>query len=349
MATLWGRVERRRELSENRFMKYGWLIHGMVIGLGAASLLAAAAQPPRTAESLLAGSAAATASWRLQRHPKVALTFDDLPAAGGLVAGETRTGILSRLADELKAAHLKGTYGFVNAEDLENDADAQKALRGWVASGMNIGNHTWSHPSLNSVSAKEFERDVARDEPALRQYAGKRDWHWFRYPYLLEGDTLDKQESVRSWLRDHGYRIAEVTLTIQDDDWSDPYIRCLAKHDEAGIAWLKQSYLENAAEFIRLGREEEQIAFGHEIPNVLLLHATGFTTLMLPSLLQMLRQNGFRFAPLAKVARNPAYALDPRAGLPDGGTLPSQFLDARHLQWPSFKPEPEQELNRLCR
>ena len=54
---------------------------------------------------------------------------------------------------------------------------------------MNIGNHTWSHPSLNSDSAAAFERQIALDELALQQYAGKRDWHWFRYPYLEEGNT----------------------------------------------------------------------------------------------------------------------------------------------------------------
>ena len=139
------------------------------------------------------------------------------------------------------------------------------------------------------MTAQGFEQEIARDEPDLRRYAAGRDWHWFRYPNLEEGDTLAKRDGVRRWLREHGYRIAEVTLTSQDDDWSDAYNRCVAKGDTTGIAWLRQSYLENAAEFLRLGREEEQIAFGHEIPNVLLLHATDFTTVMLPDLLHLLR------------------------------------------------------------
>ena len=285
----------------------------------------------------------------LERHPTVALTFDDLPAAGGLHPGETRAGIAARLAAVLKANRLKGTYGFVIASDLQGDSDSQQALRVWVGAGMNIGNHTWSHPSLTSDSAGAFERDIALDEPALRQYAGTRNWHWFRYPYLEEGNTLAKRDDVRNWLEEHGYRIAQVTLNFEDDDWDDAYGRCLVEHDNAGIAWLKQSYLQNAAEFIRLGREEEQIAFGHEIPNVLLLHETAFTTLMLPGLLRLLRQEGFRFAPLAKIERNPAYALDPNAALPDGGPLTNQFLNSRHLRYPPFKPEPVQQLNSECK
>ena len=285
----------------------------------------------------------------LKRHPTVALTFDDLPAAGGLPDGVTRVEILTRLAQELRAEHLKGVYGFVNAVDLDDDPDTQGALHDWVGLGMNIGNHTWSHPSLNDVTAQAFEHEIALDEPDLRQYAAGRDWHWFRYPYLEEGDTLAKRDDVRGWLHDHDYRIAEGTLTTQDDDWSDPYNRCLAKKDAAGIAWLKQSYLENAANFIQLGREEEEIAFGHEIPNVMLLHATDFTALMLPDLLHLLHQEGFRFQSLAKVESNPAYRLDPHAGLPGGGTFPNLFMNSRHLQYPPFQPEPAGQLDAVCR
>ncbi|MFZ0394183.1 MAG: polysaccharide deacetylase family protein [Terracidiphilus sp.] len=321
-------------------MKRALLTCGVAAALSIAATHAVAAQLPR------AGKAP---SPHLERHPTVALTFDDLPAAGELPGDETRAAILGRLAGELKAAHLEGTYGFVNAVDLDDDPDAQQALRDWVQAGMNIGNHTWSHPALSSVTAEAFESDIAGDEPALRQYAEGRDWHWFRYPDLEEGDTLAKRDHVRAWLRDRGYRIAEVTLNFQDDDWSDPYNRCSAKNDAAAITWLKQSYLANAAEFIRLGREEEQIAFGREIPNVLLLHATDFTTLMLPSLLDLLHTEGFRFASLAKVEQNHAFSLDPHAGLADGGPLPNLYLNSRHLKYPPFQPEPVEKLDSMCR
>jgi peptidoglycan-N-acetylglucosamine deacetylase len=308
------------------------LVSGMVLGLSATG-----AQAAQTAAALAA-------------HPVVALSFDDLPAAGGLAPDQTRVNIATRLTKELRAEHLKGVYGFINAVDLDDDPDTHGALRVWLRAGMNLGNHTWSHPALSDVTAAEYEHNIALDEPDLRAFAGKRDWHWFRYPYLEEGDTVAKREAVRGWLRDHGYRIADVTLNFEDDDWGDPYLRCKAKHDAAGIAWLKQSYLENAAEFIRMGREEELTAFGHEIPNVLLLHATDFTTLMLPSLLQQLRQEGFRFAALPTVEKDPAYAIDADVGLPNGGPLTQEVLAARHVKLPKPEmPEPVQELDSVCR
>jgi peptidoglycan/xylan/chitin deacetylase (PgdA/CDA1 family) len=323
-----------------------WRALAFVIGMSAAAL---PIEPAQRATPAAQNPPSKATPKPLEPHPVVALTFDDLPAAGGLAAGQTRTATLTRLAHELNVAHLRGTYGFVNAVDLDDDPDTQHALRAWVAAGMNIGNHTWSHPLLSDVTAEEFEENIARDEPALREYAAGRDWHWFRYPDLDEGDTLAKRDYVRAWLRAHGYRIAEPTLNFQDDDWSDPYNRCLARHDDAAIAWLKQSYLDNAAEFIRVGREEQQIVFGHEIPNVLLLHATGFTTLMLPRVIDLLRREGFRFAPLAKIEADPAYGLDPHAGIPGGGTFPNLFMNARHLPYPPFTPEPADKLDHLCR
>ena len=293
-------------------------------------------------------SAAQPFTGALDSHPTVALTFDDLPAAGSLPQGQNRSKILTTLAAELKTVHLEGTYGFVNAVKLENDPDAQQALRIWVDAGMNIGSHTWSHMSLTGNTAEAFEHEIALNEPALAQYAGARDWHWFRYPFLWEGDTLEKRHAVRAYLKDHGYRVAQVSLDFEDYAWNDAYARCSAKADSEAIAWLKQSYLDTAADYIRLGREEEHIAFGHEIPNVMLLHATAFTTLMLPNLVEQLRKEGFGFAALADVEQDPAYAQDPDAALKYGGTLPDQFMDSRPLPYPPFKPKPFDKLKSLC-
>jgi peptidoglycan/xylan/chitin deacetylase (PgdA/CDA1 family) len=284
----------------------------------------------------------------LDPHPVVALTFDDLPAAGSLPPDQNRTKILTALASELKANHLEGTYGFVNAVKLENDPDAQQALHVWLDAGMNIGSHTWSHISLTANTAEAFEQEIAKNEPALEAYSQTRDWRWFRYPFLWEGDTLDKRRAVRGYLTEHRYRIAQVSIDFEDYAWNDAYGRCSAKQDTAALDWLKQSYLEAAREYINLGREEQIVVFGHEIPNMLLLHATAFTTLMLPQLLDQLRSEGFTFDGIADVEKDPAYALDPDAALKYGGTLPDQFMDSRHLQYPPFQPKPFDKLKTIC-
>ena len=322
------------------------LLNAVAVGLFAIASLAQSSHDPEPGVPAHAPDASKLP--HLDPHPVIALTFDDLPAAGSLPPGENRTKTAVALAAELKANHLEGTYGFVNAVKLQKDPDAQRALHVWVDAGMNIGSHTWSHLSLTANTAEAFEKEIAANEPALAEFAGSRDWHWFRYPFLWEGDTLDKRRAVRGYLRDHGYRVAQVSLDFEDYAWNDTYARCLATHNDSAIDWLKQSYLETASEYIKLGREEQQIAFGHEIPNVILLHATAFTTRMLPDLIVLLRTQGFRFASLPEVEKDPAYALDPDAALKYGGTLPDQFMDSRHLPYPPFKPKPFDKLKSLC-
>ena len=321
------------------------------IAIAAATFLAYAcvASPlPHQSAAPTSHAKSALRQFRLKRHPVVALTFDDVPAAGGLHLDETRVSIITRLIDELKSNNLRGIYGFVNGDGIGDDPDLQQALHLWLAAGMKIGNHTFSHPALDDTTAEAYIHDIAINEPTLSKYDPTGHWHWFRYPYLEEGNTIQKRDAVRGWLLGNGYRIAQVTLNFQDDDWDDPYGRCLVKHDQAAIEWLEQSYIENAAEFIRVGREEQILAFCHEVPNVLLLHETDFTTLMLPHLMKLLRSQGFRFAPIAKVERDPIYARDPREPIPGGGSITNQVLDARHLHYPPFTPEPAKKLDDLC-
>jgi len=309
-------------------------------------LLAAGVLLGGFAASGLAGQAAKPAAAVLDPHPVIALTFDDLPAAGALPQGDTRVRIVTALAAELKANHLEGTYGMVNGVGMQNNPDAQQALHIWLDAGMNIGSHTWSHISLAANTAEAFEQNIEQNEPVLAEYAQVRDWRWLRYPYLSEGDTLEKRRAVQGYLRQHGYRVAQVTLSFQDYAWNDAYVRCSAKQDQAAIEWLRQSYLDSAAEYIRLGREQQRIALGHEIPDVMLLHGMAFTTRMLPELIELLQKQGFRFAALAEVEQNPAYAGEPDAAL--NGTLLDEYLDARHLPYPPFKPAPFDKLQSLC-
>jgi len=70
---------------------------------------------------------------------------------------------------------------------------------------------------------------------------------------------------------------------------------------------------------------------------------------MLPDLLELLRKQGFRFASLTEVEKNPVYAQDPDTALEYGGTLPDQFMDSHHLPYPSFAPKPMERLQSICK
>src|SRR5215470_1478076 len=132
---------------------------------------------------------------------QVALTFDDLPAHGDLPPGVTRADVAREIVAILKAHHVKQAYGFINAGKLEKVPGDKEVLDLWVRAGYPLGNHGYTHMDLAAHSAEEFEADIAANEPVLKSMMPKGDWHWFRYPFLREGDTAEQYQAVHAYLQ----------------------------------------------------------------------------------------------------------------------------------------------------
>ena len=283
------------------------------------------------------------------QQPQVAFTFDDLPAHGPLPPGMARPEPVREILAALKAAKMPPTYGFVNGFRLAQWPYQRHILQAWVRSGNPVGNHTWSHPELDKTSAKKFEANIARDEPTLREVDPHGDWHWFRYPYLEEGETLAKREAVLGWLTQHHYRVAEVTIDFEDYMWNDTYGRCADKHDAKAIASLHDSYLATADEYINYSRALSHSLYGRDIPYVLLLHVGSFDAKMLPELIALYRRRGFEFVTLPQAEADPAYSADPGIAYPGGGLLLELQATKRNVALPTGASEPEAELDKMCR
>jgi peptidoglycan/xylan/chitin deacetylase (PgdA/CDA1 family) len=279
---------------------------------------------------------------------KIAITFDDLPLNGELPPGITRVEIAKSTLAVLKKQGVPAAYGFINARKLEGDADAAEALKLWAAEEP-IGNHTYSHIDLSTNPAEAFQGQIQQDEPALELLAPKdANWRWLRYPFLHEGDTVEKRRAVRAFLKAHQYRIAQVTMDWEDYLWNTAYARCVAKDDAKAMAWLKSSYLEMESSYLDLGQAMAKLVYGHDINHVLLLHLGAFSSAILPDALHMLQQKGFTLVTLEEAESDPAYETDPDAGSVHGGTLLEQWMDARKIKYPPVTPKPYKELREIC-
>jgi peptidoglycan/xylan/chitin deacetylase (PgdA/CDA1 family) len=278
---------------------------------------------------------------------KLAITFDDLPLNGELPPGVTKTETAKNVLEILKTWRIPPTYGFVNAIRLEGNDDGAEALKLWAAAEP-VGNHTYSHMDLEKNTAEAFERDLAEDEPVLELLDAKGNWRWLRYPYLHEGDTVEKRRAVRDYLKAHGYRIAQVTLDWEDYLWNFAYARCAAKNDAKSIEWLRSSYLSTASEFLDLGREQAKLIYGHEINYVLLMHLGAFSSTILPEALDLLEKKGFKLVTLEEAESDPAYEDNPDAGLKDAGTLLDQWMQVKQIKYPEHAEKPYKELQSIC-
>jgi len=297
-------------------------------------------------KSLLALSCVLLAAFA--RAEPVAITFDDLPLNGPLAPGMTRAGIVKDVLAVLREHRIPEVYGFINAGKLEGDVDGAEALRLWVAGGQRVGNHTYLHTDLTRTTLEPFQQDIRQNEPALALLEPTDAWRWFRYPFLHEGDTLDKRRAIRAYLQGRSYRIAQVTLDYEDYLWNGAYARCAAKGDSKAIEQLRSSYLSVAAQYLDADREMAKTVFGREINHVLLLHLGAFSSTILPDLFDLLRQKGFTFVTLDEAQRDAIYTSDPDAPSPRGGTLLEQWLDARKLPYPQVMKKPREELAAIC-
>ena len=65
-----------------------------------------------------------------------------------------------------------------------------------------------------NVTLAQFEGDALKNEPLIAGYT-----HFirlFRFPFFKEGDTREKRDGMRVFLRQHGYRIGRATIDASD-------------------------------------------------------------------------------------------------------------------------------------
>jgi peptidoglycan/xylan/chitin deacetylase (PgdA/CDA1 family) len=279
---------------------------------------------------------------------KVAVTFDDLPRQGETPETVSREQIVKRIIAALQSHHLTQVYGFVNAVKV----DAEPSLRGvldlWMRAGFRVGNHSFSHPSLDQATAEAFDSDVDDDAALLKSVSPHANWKWFRYPFLQEGNTLAKRDEVRAHLAERGYKVAEVTVDFEDWAWDSPYVRCLKVGDTAALRWLETSYVENAVIQLRHAVARSQVMFHRDIPHILLLHVGAFDSLMLEKLLGRLEVEGVRFVSLPTATADPVYAIDPHVASSGGRNFLSLLLKHFDKPDPEVAPLPMAKLASLC-
>jgi peptidoglycan/xylan/chitin deacetylase (PgdA/CDA1 family) len=284
----------------------------------------------------------------------IAITVDDLPVHATLPLGQTRKSIAQSYVATLKAHGVAEAYGFVNAVGMEREADADAGLEVWRQAGFPLGNHSFTHMNLNTAtSLQAWETDVLADEAPLAErmsgadWAGA-DWKVFRYPNLAAGTPAGRHDAALSFLKMHGYAIAEVSISFDDWAYSDAYARCSLKGDQGAIKAMKAQYLEGVNTNIAHMKALSKALYGRIIPQVLLTHIGGFGAEMLPETLKRLEAAGAHYVPLKQALADPAYlAADPQAG---ENVMLDRVAKARGLTMPGV-PEAAHvaNLDGLCR
>lgn len=291
----------------------------------------------RAASALIAGlllslGAAAGASAAEKPEP-VALTFDDLPVLSLYEDMTYQDVTMRRLVDGLHRRRWPA-IGFAIGEDIEMGPDhaGEKRLEQWRRAGFAVGNHTWSHPSLNKTPVEAYIADTAKNDALLRRLLrphGQRP-AWFRHPYLETGATLEAKHQFEAWLKAHGYRVAPVTLENSDWLFSPVYDEALRKGDTAKAEAVRKAYVDYTARAVVWYRKAGLDLLGRRPSFVFLLHACRLNADSLDDLARILKDNDLKPVTLETAMRDPVYQRSDDWADPDGDEWLTRWAHLAH-------------------
>ncbi|WP_426265369.1 polysaccharide deacetylase family protein [Sphingomonas sp. PWP1-2] len=274
---------------------------------------------------------------------RVALTFDDLPVFGKFESAADGAEVTDRLLVGMTRHRWKVT-GFVNEIQLEAADRPQPIalLQQWLDAGMDLGNHIFSHLSLNTTPVDAYIADVASGEMVtspLLAAEGRRE-RWFQYPYLETGTTVAARATFEDWLRSRRYRVAPVTMENSDWQFSALYDDAVERGDARGAAAIKRSYLAFTRRIVGWYRLAGRALFGRQPAFVFLLHASRLNAASLEGLAGILRAEGLRVVSLDAAMRDPAYRTPDRYVGRDGNEWLERWSSTLHRDLP-FESIPE--------
>lgn len=283
---------------------------------------------------------AASASWSAAQpaadpiQRQVAITIDDLPANCTCSADGWR----SLTADLLEAlqAHEVRAVGFVNEvklypkawrrgepqspEGLTPEPARIALLEAWLDAGMELGNHSFSHPDLHETTLADYQSEVLSGEIVTRKLLAQRDLkpRYFRHPYLRTGRSLETKRAFETFLAAQEYEIAPVTIDNAEWIYARAYDVALDKEGGAGraeAARVAQDYVDYMLQQTAYFESQSHKLLGRNLPHVLLLHANRLNAEALDPLLTALAERGYEFVSLETALEDPAYSrLDEYTG-----------------------------------
>jgi len=249
-----------------------------------------------------------------QGQRKIAVTIDDLPVVSTRRDLKNRQEITKKLLAHVKKAKVPA-IGFVNENKLysgeQRDGMQIDLLRMWVNDGLELGNHTFSHRSLNAIPLNEYQADLLKGEAVTRELLatkGKK-LRYFRHPYLQTGLSMEVKDPFRAFLNQHGYTIAPVTIDNADYIFSAAYDKAFDAGDKDLMKRVGEAYTPYMEAKIDYWERQSKKLFGREIPQTLLIHANFINSDYFDDIAAMFKRRGYNFVTLEEALKDEAYRL----------------------------------------
>jgi peptidoglycan-N-acetylglucosamine deacetylase len=232
---------------------------------------------------------------------QIAITIDDLPFVGSgtsTPAGYQRThdrfmAIVKALSDNQVPA-----TGFIIGEAVAKNE--WSFLEEFRTQGLTLGNHTYTHKNLSSLSAENYIKDIQKADDKLANVMTAPKF--FRYPYLDEGKGV-KRQKVQAYLAEHGYTIAPVTIDSKDYRFNELLYNTPYRLRGEKAKQIEKRYLDYIwKETLRANKQAKKMD-GQPVKQILLIHANFLNSYCLPAIIEMYKRNGYTFITLSEALK----------------------------------------------
>lgn len=250
------------------------------------------------------------------QQKQVCFTLDDLPTVSyGITDSIYQLDLIRKIVTSLNNYKVPA-IGFVNESKLYENQTLKtnriELLKYWLANGLDLGNHTFSHPDYNTVSFTLYTEDIVKGEATLKKLLTRhrKTLTYFRHPYLHVGNTKAKSDSLNEFLLQHQYVVAPVTIDNDDYVFALAYKKTLDTNDTTLAQKIGNDYIEYMKNKILYYENLSNLIFGRNISQILLLHASLLNADYMDELIELFRQNTYSFISIDKSLRDPAYQTE---------------------------------------
>lgn len=253
----------------------------------------------------------------------IAITIDDLPVVSTRTDIKNRQEITKKLLKHITDAKVP-VIGFVNENKLFTDGKRDEAqvglLRMWLDAGLELGNHTYSHKSLNNLKLIDYQNEILKGETITRELlvARNQKLQYFRHPFLQTGTSLEVKADLYTFLKKHGYTIAPITFDDADYIFSRAYDNAFDRGDKKLMKQVGNAYVPYMEKKLEYWERQSESLFGRDISQTLLIHANFINSDYLDDLLRMFRRHGYKFVDLETALKDTAYLLPDKYTGPAG-------------------------------
>lgn len=276
----------------------------------------------------------------------VAITVDDIPVhnLNGQEDPPTSNIKLIALFKEYRAPATV----FVNGDRVKTPEDME-ALKNWKLHDFEIGDHTFSHPNLNKMTAEEYEADIKKNESFLKDKLQIIP-RFFRFTHLNEGETAEKRSYMQKALKKMGLTSVPITVDFGDWAWYRAYDRCLKINDLRTQRWIQRNMQLSASRNLARAERLARKINGKPIRHTLLLHVGSHSADLLKPILKDYQRRGVKFISTEEAMRDPFYRLDPSAPSDGGMTILDHWMQVSFPTTPNdpYEDIPFTKLSTLC-